>query len=90
MDAIEVRMAILEHIQELLSDLQITDDNVDKMSDKDIIEVENESLTLAGYIIDSMGLMPVSENNGTYMVSLKLEDPNDFLDRLASEPIVKD
>jgi hypothetical protein len=37
-----------------------------------------------------MGLMPVSENNGTYMVSLKLEDPNDFLDRLASEPIVKD
>jgi hypothetical protein len=90
MDAIEIRMAILEHIQELLSDLQITDDNVDKMSDKDIIEVENESLTLAGYIIDSMGLMPVSENNGTYMVSLKLEDPNDFLDRLASEPIVKD
>ena len=90
MDATEVRMAILEHIQELLSDLQITDDNVDKMSDKDIIEVENESLTLAGYIIDSMGLMPVSENNGTYMVSLKLEDPNDFLDRLASEPIVKD
>lgn len=90
MDAIEVRMAILEHIQELLSDLQITDENVDKMSDKDIIEVENESLTLAGYIIDSMGLMPVSENNGTYMVSLKLEDPNDFLDRLASEPIVKD
>ena len=90
MDAIEIRMAILEHIQELLSDLQITDDNVDRMSDKDIIEVENESLTLAGYIIDSMGLMPVSENNGTYMVSLKLEDPNDFLDRLASEPIVKD
>ena len=90
MDATEIRMAILEHIQELLSDLQITDDNVDKMSDKDIIEVENESLTLAGYIIDSMGLMPVSENNGTYMVSLKLEDPNDFLDRLASEPIVKD
>lgn len=90
MDAIEIRMAILEHIQELLSDLQITDDNIDKMSDKDIIEVENESLTLAGYIIDSMGLMPVSENNGTYMVSLKLEDPNDFLDRLASEPIVKD
>lgn len=90
MDAIEIRMAILEHIQELLSDLQITDDNVDEMSDKDIIEVENESLTLAGYIIDSMGLMPVSENNGTYMVSLKLEDPNDFLDRLASEPIVKD
>jgi hypothetical protein len=60
------------------------------MSDKDIIEIENESLTLAGYIIDSMGLMPVSENNGTYTVSLKLEDPNDFLDRLASEPIVKD
>jgi hypothetical protein len=90
MDAVEIRMAILEHIQELLSDLQITDENVDKMSDKDIIEIENESLTLAGYIIDSMGLMPVSENNGTYMVSLKLEDPNDFLDRLASEPIVKD
>jgi hypothetical protein len=90
MDAVEIRMAILEHIQELLSDLQITDENVDEMSDKDIIEIENESLTLAGYIIDSMGLMPVSENNGTYMVSLKLEDPNDFLDRLASEPIVKD
>ena len=90
MDAVEIRMAILEHIQELLSDLQITDENVDKMSDKDIIEIENESLTLAGYIIDSMGLMPVSENNGTYMVSLKLEYPNDFLDRLASEPIVKD
>jgi hypothetical protein len=90
MDATEVRMSILEHIQELLSDLQITDDNVDKMSDKEIIEIENECLTLAGYIIDSMGLMPVSENNGTYMVSLKLENPNDFLDRLASEPIVKD
>ena len=83
-------MAILEHIQELLTDLQITDDNVKEMTDREIIEVENESLTLAGYIIDSMGLMPVSENNGTYMVSLKLEDPNDFLDRLASEPIVKD
>jgi hypothetical protein len=90
MDAIEIRMAILEHIQELLTDLQITDDNVKEMTDREIIEVENESLTLAGYIIDSMGLMPVSENNGTYMVSLKLEDPNDFLDRLASEPIVKD
>ena len=90
MDATEIRMSILEHIQELLSDLQITDDNVDKMSDKEIIEIENECLTLAGYIIDSMGLMPVSENNGTYMVSLKLENPNDFLDRLASEPIVKD
>jgi hypothetical protein len=90
MDAVEIRMAILEHIQELLSDLQITDENVDKMSDKDIIEIENESLTLAGYIIDSMGLMPVSENNGTYMVSLKLENPNEFVDRLATQPIVKD
>jgi hypothetical protein len=76
MDATEVRMAILEHIQELLTDLQITDENVNEMTDKEII--------------DSMGLMPVSENNGTYMVSLKLENPNEFVDRLATQPIVKD
>jgi hypothetical protein len=90
MDATEIRMSILEHIQELLTDLQITDDNVNEMTDKEIIEVENDCLTLAGYIIDSMGLMPVSENNGTYMVSLKLENPNEFVDRLATQPIVKD
>lgn len=90
MDATEVRMVILEHIQELLTDLQITDENVNEMTDKEIIEVENDSLTLAGYIIDSMGLMPVSESNGTYMVSLKLENPNEFVDRLATQPIVKD
>jgi len=90
MDVAEARLTILEHIQELLTDLQITDENVNEMTDKEIIEVENDSLTLAGYIIDSMGLIPVSGENGTYTVSLKLENPQDFVDRLANQPIVKD
>lgn len=90
MDVAEARLTILEHIQELLADLQINDDNVDDLSDKEIIEIENDCLTLAGYIIDSMGLIPVSGEKGSYTVSLKLENPQDFIDRLANEPIVKD
>jgi hypothetical protein len=68
----------------------MVDEDVDDMTDDEVRAIMDNSLTIAGYILDSMGFQPISTNSsGTIIAELALEEPSAFLDRIASQDIVQ-
>lgn len=84
----EAKLVILEHLEELLADLTMGDDEAD-MSDKEMGEYLDAMMKLGSAILESLSFEIISVNDGTYTVSIKPLDIPTFVDEYTSRPIVK-
>ena len=82
----ELKMALIDHIAELLDDLEMTDAGEGDYTDQAIVEMHERNTGLAGFLVASLGLSEASQSDSGYLVRVNLAEPHSYVDRALQKP----
>jgi hypothetical protein len=77
----DLKIALIEHLAEILDDLEMNDGNEGEFSDRDIVEMHERNIGLSGFLIASLGLSDASKDDQGYLVRVNPENPQSYVDR---------
>jgi hypothetical protein len=77
----DLKIVLIEHLAEILDDLEMNDSNEGEFSDRAIVEMHERNIGLSGFLIASLGLSDASKDDQGYLVRVNPEDPQSYVDR---------
>ena len=82
----DLKIRLIDHIAELLSDVEMTDSDVKEMEESEIVEMHERNVDLAGFIVGSLGTSGATAEAEGYSARINPVDPHGYVDAHLSGP----
>jgi len=82
----DLKIRLIEHIAELLSDVEMTDSGIPELGESEIVEMHERNMDLAGFIVGSLGISGATAEAEGYSARINPVDPHGYVDAHLSGP----
>lgn len=83
----DLRLLIIEHLADVLDDLEMTDENEAEYTDQAIVAMHDRNVGLSAFLVASLGLTDASRDGEGYLVRLNIQEAHSFVDTHVGQDI---